>query len=103
MSYYYRYVIIETYRSDNELSRHSIRARPLSGQGLSTTLKVECSTSMRELHPIGTKFKVWAKIKNTEDAPHLYTSWQWKYEIVSDEDVQAFINAKQWGIRKDNL
>jgi hypothetical protein len=58
---------------------------------------------MREFHPIGTKFKVWAKIKNTEDAPHLYTSWQWKHEIVSNEDAQAFINAKQWGIKNDNL
>ncbi|PKO51803.1 MAG: hypothetical protein CVU27_05355 [Betaproteobacteria bacterium HGW-Betaproteobacteria-20] len=62
-------------------------------------MKVECSASMRERHPIGTKFKVWAKIKDTVDAPHLYTSWQWKYEVVSYEDAQAFIRAKQWNTK----
>ena len=96
MSYYYRYVIIETYHSYGESSRHSVRARPLSGQGLSTSLKVECSSSMRDRHPIGTKFKVWAKVKDTADAPHLYTSWQWKYDVLSDSEAEAFIKAKQW-------
>lgn len=97
MSHYYRYVVIETYQSHGEFSRHSIRARPLPGQGLPTSMKVECSASMRERHPVGTKFKVWAKIKATDDAPHLYTSWQWAYEVFSDQDAQAFIKAKQWG------
>ena len=96
MSYYYRYVIIETYRSYGESSHHSIRARPLPGQGLSTSLKVECSSSMRERHPIGTKFKVWAKVKDTDDAPHLYTSWQWRDDVLSDSEAEAFIKAKQW-------
>jgi len=51
---------------------------------------------MRKRHPIGTKFKVWAKIKNTIDTPHLYTSWQWKYDVLSDNEADAFIKAKQW-------
>lgn len=97
MSHYYRYVVIETYQSHGEFSRHSIRARPLPKQGLQTLMKVECSASMRERHPVGTKFKVWAKIKATDDAPHLYTSWQWAYEVISDQDAQAFIKAKKWG------
>lgn len=96
MSYYYRYVIIETYSSSGECSRHSIRARPLPGQGLPTSLKVECSSSMRERHPIGTKFKVWAKVKDTSDSPHLYTSWQWKYDVLTGSEAEAFIKAKQW-------
>jgi hypothetical protein len=33
-----------------------IRVRPLSGQGLSTHLVIECSKYERERHPIGTKF-----------------------------------------------
>ncbi|MFH0934496.1 MAG: hypothetical protein V1879_04765 [Pseudomonadota bacterium] len=97
MSYYYRYVVVETYQSHGELSRHSIRARPLPGQELPVSMKVECSTAMRESHPVGTKIKIRAKIKATDDAPHLYTSWQWPYEVLTDQEAQAFIKAKQWG------
>ena len=69
MSFYYRYAIIETYRSYGESSRHSIRARPLPGQGLSTSLKVECSSSMRERAftiPVRVEFgwvQVWTDIR----------------------------------------
>ena len=94
MSHYF-YVIIETYMSHGEFSRHSIRARPMPGQGFSTALKVECSSSMRERYPIGTKFKVRAKIKDTADAPHLYTSWQWKYEVLTDSEAEAFIKSRE--------
>lgn len=51
---------------------------------------------MRERHPIGTKFKVWAKVKDTSDSPHLYTSWQWKYDVLTGSEAEAFIKAKQW-------
>ena len=33
-----------------------IRVRPLAGQGLPTNLVIECSTSEREAHPVGTEF-----------------------------------------------
>jgi hypothetical protein len=49
------------------------------------------SASMRERHPIGTKLKVRAKIKDTVLDPHLYTSWQWPYEVVSDQEATEFI------------
>lgn len=97
MADYYRYVIIETFWHSGGGSKHSIRARPLLGQGLSTTMQVECSSSMRNMHPLGTKFKVLAKIKNTNLTPHLYTSWQWKYDVVSDDEAKDFIQKKDWG------
>jgi hypothetical protein len=90
----YQYIIIETYQSQGELSRHSIRARPLPGQGLPLTMRVECSIFMRESHPIGTKFKVKAKVKSTDETPHIYTSWQWKYEVISDDDAREFIKGR---------
>ena len=92
---YYRYVVVETYRAYGE-TRHLIRARPLPRQGLPITMKVECSVPMREKHPIGTKFKIRAKIKNTTEAPQLYTSWQWKYIVLTDSEAESFINAKLW-------
>ena len=97
MGDYYRDVIIETFRHTGGNSKHSIRARPLSGQGLSTSMRVECSSSMREIHPVGTLFKVRAKIKDTDQEQHLYTSWQWAYEIVSAQEAEDFIAKKTWG------
>lgn len=90
-------MIIETFRHTGGSSKHSIRARPLPGQSLSTSMRVECSSSMREGHPLGTLFKVRAKIKDTIQEPHLYTSWQWTYEIVSAKDAADFIAKKAWG------
>jgi hypothetical protein len=96
----YRYVIIESYRAIGEQSAHAVRARPLPGQGLPAVMCVECSSKMRERYPIGTKFKILAKIKDTDRDPHLYTSWQWKYEVVSDSQANAFIDAKNRETKK---
>lgn len=92
----YRDVVIETFQSTGGGSKHSIRARPLEGQGFPTTMRVECSSTMREKFPIGTKFLVRAKIKNTEKESHLYTSWQWKFRVVSVQEAIEIIknNAK---------
>lgn len=97
MADYYRDVIIETFRHTGGNSKHSIRARPLPGQGLSISMRVECSSSMRERHPVGTLVKVRAKIKDTDQEPHLYTSWQWAYEILSTQEAADFIAKKAWG------
>lgn len=99
MADYYRYVIVETFMHRGGGSKHSIRARPLAGQGLPTSMRVECSSAMRENHPVGTKLKVWARIKSTDHTPHLYTSWQWVYEVVNSEQARAFIEKKDWGKR----
>jgi len=90
----YRIVIIETFLHTRGGSKHAIRARPLAGQGFSTSMRVECSSSMRESHPTGTLFKIHAKIKDTEMEPHLYSSWQWGYEVISFQDAEEFIQNK---------
>ena len=51
---------------------------------------------MRERHPVGTKIKIRAKLKDTDQSPHLYTSWQWAYQVVSDEEAEEFIRNKIW-------
>jgi hypothetical protein len=80
----YREVVVETYLSDGEPSLNKIRARPLENQDLSTSMKVECSTRMRNAHPIGTCFLIQAKVIDLEGGSrYIYTSWQWKYEVIS--------------------
>jgi hypothetical protein len=59
-------------------------------------MRVECSATMRESQKVGTIFKVLAKIKDTDRDPHLYTSWQWDYEVLSPTAAAAFIRAKKW-------
>jgi len=63
MSYFY--AIIETFQPHGEFSHNSIRARPVEGQGLSTNMRVECSTAMRQKYPVGTKIKIRAQLKHT--------------------------------------
>ena len=88
----YRQVLIETYRARGEPSGHEIRARPVSGQGFSRDLKVECSSKMRYGHPVGTKFIVQAKVTDREGGtPFLYTSWQWRYRTVSEAEAKEFL------------
>ena len=91
----YREIIIETYEAYGEQSSERVRARPLPGQGLSTNMKVECSSKMREGHPIGTKFKIQAKVTDREGGtPFLYSHYNWSYEVVSDEEASQFISSK---------
>jgi hypothetical protein len=92
----YREIVIETYRNPGEPSRKKIRARPLPGQGLPVDLKVECSSSMRERHAVGTRFIVCCKLTDREGGtPFLYTSYQWPYRVLSDIAAEEFIRKRQ--------
>lgn len=87
----YRNVVIETFEATGGGSKNAIRARPLAGQGFPTTMRVECSTAMRENYPLGTRFLIRAKLKNTGQDPHLYTSWQWPFRVVSNAEASKII------------
>ena len=89
MSYFY--VVIETFETLGEFSHNSIRARPIPGQGLSTSMRVECSTAMRKKYPVGSKIKIWAQKKQTGSSLHLYTHYSWEYKILTDQEVEVFI------------
>jgi hypothetical protein len=87
----YFYVIIETLQAPGEFSHNSIRARPITGQGLPANMRVECSTSMRKKHPVGTKIKIWAQKKQTGYASHLYTHFSWEYKVLTNKEAEMFI------------
>jgi len=96
MGFSYKQYLIETFWGVSEQSEKKIRARPISGQGISASMRVECSSSMRKNHPVGTKFIVEAKITDREGgAPFLYTSFKWPYQVVSDEEARNFIASLQ--------
>lgn len=89
---HYRDVIIETYWGLTTHASNGLRARPLPGQGLDVTMNVECSTKMRNSYPVGTKFKVAARLKDKEGgSKFLYVHYNHTYEVVSEQATLAFI------------
>ncbi len=79
----YRQVVIETYEGASRGHHGSIRARPITGEYYPTTMVVECSKSMRTKHPVGSKFRIYAKEISRERSPtFLYTHFRWPYDVV---------------------
>lgn len=75
-------VTIETYENRGEPAAERIRARPVAGQGLPTTMKVECSARMRNAYPVGTGFRIQAKVTDREGGTKfLYTHYSWPYVV----------------------
>ena len=78
----YKNVVVETYTSKKS-GRSKIRVRPVLGEEFPQSMVVECSKSMRESHPIGTRYRIYAKETDREDGKSfLYSSYKWPYEVV---------------------
>jgi len=46
-------------------------------------MKVKWSRKLRDLHPVGTQFRIWVKESDLNGGtPFLQSPWQWPYEIV---------------------
>tara|TARA_B100000446_G_scaffold170667_1_gene177395 strand:+ start:141 stop:431 length:291 start_codon:yes stop_codon:yes gene_type:complete len=89
---FYRKVVIETYRNIQGGSSKSIRARPVAGQGLDTSMNVECSSGMRKSHPLGTKFLLEAKLTDREGGnSFLYAHYNSPYIVLSDSEAAEYI------------
>jgi hypothetical protein len=80
----YSWVQVESYIADRTSSLHgTVHIRPVPGEAFPTSLRVECSKSMGRDYPVGTRFRIWAKLTDKEGGrPFLYTSWRWKFEVL---------------------
>ncbi|WP_413728471.1 hypothetical protein [Sodalis sp. RH19] len=83
----YCYVVVESFIPNKKSGKHGkIHIRPVSGQSnYPPSLQVECSKQLSDtkLHPVGTKFKIRAKLTDREDGgEYLYSSYRWAYEVV---------------------
>jgi hypothetical protein len=56
----YQQVVVETYFG----KRSRVRVRPVLGQLFPPMMNVECSRSMRELYPVSTRLRIFAKETN---------------------------------------
>ncbi|WP_321448675.1 hypothetical protein [uncultured Cohaesibacter sp.] len=81
----YQQVVVETYEASRKGRGKAIHVRPVEGEVYPVTMDVECSRSMRKNHPVGTRFRIYAKETNKQGSkPFLYSHFNWPYEVVRD-------------------
>ena len=76
--YYSRELYSLKYKRLTWLGAH----RPSSGQGLPTNLHVECLKSLSRNYPVGTRFRIKAKLTDREGS-HGLVYFGWRYEVLS--------------------
>ena len=88
----YQTYFVETFRNPGEPSDAKIRVRPLKGQGIPVDLRVECNREMRKRHPVGTKFKITAKLTSKEGGKQfLYSHYNSDYDALTDEEIEGLL------------
>lgn len=82
----YCYVIVESYVPKSTSGLHGeVHIRPAKGEQFSQDLQVQCSKELSQNYPVGTKFRIKAKLTDREGGgEYLYSSYKWKYEVFSD-------------------
>jgi hypothetical protein len=79
----YRQVIVETYVAVKGGKSSRIHVRPVKGEPFPQAMDVECSRSMREQYPIGTRFRIYAKETSRQGGkPFLYSRYDWPFEVL---------------------
>lgn len=84
----YRLVDVESYEPTRASGLHGkIHIRPLQGQGFPTDMHVECSKELSDDYPVGTRFRIKAKLTDREGSgDFLYSYFGWPFEVLSDGD-----------------
>lgn len=79
-----RIISAETFLPDQpELTDAKIRVKPLSGQGIDTSLRIECPRSIRKDYPVGTKFEMEVKMCQRENGAYfLYNHYNWYMKAI---------------------
>lgn len=83
----YKEIIVESFVTENASSRHGlIHIRPLPNQfPYEENMLVECSKELVRDYPIGTKFRLKAKITSREGGkPFIYSHYSWSYKVLKD-------------------
>lgn len=81
----YDYIIVESYVPEVNRGYHGeVHIKPVAGQEPYTEdMHVACSKVLSENYPIGTKFKIRAKITSNEGGKlFLYSHYSWPYEVL---------------------
>jgi hypothetical protein len=83
----YSNIIVESFVANVITGKHgTIHIKPIPGQEpFMTTMFVECSKELIRNFPLGTKFRIKAKITSRDGGtPFIYSSYKWNYEVLKD-------------------
>lgn len=80
----YRWVVVESYRARYTSGLHGdIHIRPVDDQDLPPGIHVECSKNLSRNYPVGTRFRIRAKLTDREGGGQfLYSYHGWKFEVL---------------------
>jgi hypothetical protein len=79
----YQLVVVESFRARLPGYQADVHVRPVAGQGLAEDLLVECPQEMIRDYPVGTRFRIKAKLTDREGGgEYLYTSYRWKFDVL---------------------
>lgn len=81
----YNYIIVESYKPKCTSGLHGeIHIKPIEGQKPFTEdMHVECSKVLSKDYPVGTQFKIKAKITSKEGGkPFVYSHYSWAFELL---------------------
>ena len=63
----YRYVVVESYRESGSGLHGDVHVRPVAAEGFSPRMRVECSKILSRDYPVGTRFRIKAKLTDKEE------------------------------------
>ena len=80
----YIHVTVESLVPTSTTGLHgAVHIRPVAGQGLPTTLHIECSKKLSRDYPVGTRFRIRAKLTDREGGgEYLYSYHGWPVEVL---------------------
>ena len=78
------FVVVESFLPASTAGLHGeIHVRPVAGQGNDTAMHVRCPKALGRDHPLGTRFRIRAKLTDREGGkPFLSTHHSWPYEVL---------------------
>jgi hypothetical protein len=78
-------ILVETFSADIPGKAANVHVRPVPGQQFPVDMEVECSRALRTKHPVGTVFRIKAKLAEHEaGTSYLFSHHRWRYELVEE-------------------
>ena len=82
----YEYIIVESYYKSGSGLHGPIHIRPLPDQEpFLPSMHVECSKKLGKDYPVGTRFRIQAKITNSVGGTSfVYSHYSWPFEVWNE-------------------
>jgi hypothetical protein len=79
-------IIVETYYESGSGLHGDIHVRPIAGQQIPQDLRVRFPRALRSAYPVGTRFRVYAKLTDREGGGNfIHTNHAWDVEVLGPD------------------